>query len=98
MDERIGRDHLLIHTIEGEVLAVGTPKESATNPELILMYRLSVDDGRTAVGGELLELPALGEVDVIALDDRCMLGRRIEKEGLLALSILIEGRDELTTL
>ena len=98
MDERIGRDHLLIHTIEGEVLAVGTPKESATNPELILMYRLSVDDGSTAVGGELLELPTRGKVDIITLDDGGMLCRGVEEEGLLPLRILIEGRDELTTL
>ena len=63
-------DHCLVHAVEGETAAVGTPEESALDAKLVAVNGLSIDYFSAAVGGDAAEL-VVGESDaelVVGID------------------------------
>ena len=92
MYEGLGRDHALVHAIEGQAAAVGAPEEPAIDPELILMHALPVDECGRAIGRQLLRR-AIGEEEeeVVVSYSHSVLSTRSQSEGLLSTASALEG-------
>ena len=62
---RIVCHHALVHAVEGQLLAVGTPEESAVDAELIAVDSLTIDDFAGAVGSQLCLLLTIEYVELL---------------------------------
>ena len=70
VDQGIVGHHALVHTVEGQLLSVGTPECAFIYSELVAVYRLGVNNVVAAVSGYLAGYAfSVGHIKVVVLDE-----------------------------
>ena len=96
VDLRVVGHHRLVHAIERQPLAVGTPEESFRDAELVAVNALPVNNLARVVGGELLGFFTVADIELMPFHGCQMSGSGTKILGLHV--VAVEGAQECLAL